>query len=324
MPATFRPYAPHSDWARIRDFLVDTFALYQRPFNWMIDRWNFCRHFVLPLHTFCNVRDFGVPTRTAPPVRDELPGWERTIGVWENAAGEIVGVAHSENEEPGEAWIEIHPDYTDLCDEMVTYAEAHLADRADGAAFVRLYVNAGSALEQVAQARGYRQLQGQGMNHLEHRIGDVPVSPLPAGYVIRSVTDEDDVEQRRMVRAFSFGGYCPPSDWPPASAMRALQQAPDYRPELDLFVVAPNGEYASFCTIWLDERNRYANFEPVGTHADYQRLGLGRALLTEGFRRMARYGATRSFMDSGNPFYRKVGFQPTPWTYYPWIKYFPA
>lgn len=29
-------------------------------------------------------------------------------------------------------------------------------------------------------------------------------------------------------------------------------------------LVAPNGDYASFCTAWVDARNRYANYEPVG------------------------------------------------------------
>lgn len=74
-------------------------------------------------------------------------------------------------------------------------------------------------------------------------------------------------------------------NWPPAAAYETMQQAPGYRRDLDLFIVAPNGEYASFCTIWIDEKNKFGNFEPVGTHTEYQRMGLGRALLLEGFRR---------------------------------------
>ena len=102
------------------------------------------------------------------------------------------------------------------------------------------------------------------------------------------------------------------------------KREPDYRRDLDLFIVAPNGDYASFCTIWLDEKNAYANFEPVGTHVDYRRLGLARALLMEGFRRMAMHGARRSFMASGNDFYRKAGFERTSYSYASWIRYFKA
>jgi len=308
---------------RIREFLIDTFALYQRPFNWLIDRWNFCRYHVVPLHTYYNLSYFGVPTHTHRPFRDERPFWEKTIGVWENEHDDIVGVVHSENEEPGEAWVQIHPDYTFLYEEMVTYIEAHLADRVGNTGYVKLYVNAGSELEEIARARGYRKLK-DGAPHLEYTIAEPPAPRLPDGFVIRSVLDEDDVDKRRMAKAIAFGAHYGPSDWPPASAFREMQQAPDYREDLDLFVVAPNGDYASFCTIWIDERNRYGNFEPVGTQVEYQRMGLGRALLTEGFRRMAQYGVTRSFMDSPNPFYRKVGFKETPYSYHAWIKYFAA
>ena len=94
-----------------------------------------------------------MPTQTSQSHRDERVFWERTNGIWENEAGEIVGVVTSENEEPGEAWIQIHPDYTFLYDEMVTYVEEHLADRVGDVGFVKLYVNAGTELEQVAGER---------------------------------------------------------------------------------------------------------------------------------------------------------------------------
>jgi ribosomal protein S18 acetylase RimI-like enzyme len=162
------------------------------------------------------------------------------------------------------------------------------------------------------------------MTHLEYTIGDLPSPQLPKGFAIRSVMDEDDVDKRRIAKSIAFGArYCP-SEWEPASAYREMQKAPDYRKDLDLFVVAPNGEYAAVCVIWIDEKNKYGNFEPVGTHIEYQRMGLGRALLTEGFRRMAQYGITRSYMDSGNEFYKKIGFRETPYSYYPWIRYFKA
>lgn len=323
MRTTLRTYDATRDFMRIRQFLIDTFALYQRPFNWLIDRWNFCQYHVVPLHTHYNIRYFSVPTQTHPPFRDEMPFWERTVGIWEDEEGRIVGVVNSENEEPGEAWIQIHPDCTFLYDEMITYVEAHLADRVAGTGYVKLYVNADTELEDLARARGYRQLPDP-TTHLEYTIADPPAEPpkLPEGFTIKSVLEEDDVDKRRMAKAIAFGANYGPSGWPPASAYVEMQRAPDYRKDLDLFIVAPNGGYASFCTIWIDEQNHYGNFEPVGTHVEYQRMGLGRALLTEGFRRMAQVGVTRSFMDSGNPFYRRVGFRETPYAYYRWIKYF--
>ena len=77
-----------------------------------------------------------------------------------------------------------------------------------------------------------------------------------------------------MAKAIAFNSAYAPSDWAPASAFREMQRAPDYRQDLDLFIVAPNGDTVSFCTIWIDERNKYGKFEPVGTHAGYQGMGL--------------------------------------------------
>jgi ribosomal protein S18 acetylase RimI-like enzyme len=322
MKTTLRAYDPDTDFIRIRDFLIDTFALYQRPFNWLIDRWNFCRYCVVPIHSYYNIRYFGVPTRPHHHFRDEMPFWEKTIGVWENESGDIVGVVHSENEEPGEVWFQIHPDYTFLYTEMVTYAEEHLADRVDNLGYAKIYVNDGCELEEIVRSIGYKKLK-YCTHYLEYIIrSDLPAPHLPEGFVIKSVLVEDDVDKRRMAKAIAFGGGYAPSDWAPASAYKEIQQAPDYRKDLDLFLVAPNGDYASFCTIWIDEKNKYGKFEPVGTHAEYQGMGLGRALLMEGFRRMAQYGVTRSFMDSNIEFYRKVGFKETPYSYSPWIRYF--
>jgi len=43
--------------------------------------------------------------------------------------------------------------------------------------------------------------------------------------------------------------------------------------------------------MWLDEVNKTAEFEPVGTHPGYRRLGLGRAMLLHGMRLARAAGA---------------------------------
>lgn len=188
--------------------------------------------------------------------------------------------------------------------------------------FVKITIDDGNpTLEAVAEARGYRKLSRFGTQWLEYTIGDLAPVELPAGFEIKTVAEEDDVERRRQAKALAFGGHYSPVDWPPAEAFREMQRAPDYRKDLDLFMVAPDGEYVAFCTIWLDEANGYGNFEPVGTHVEYQGQGLGRMLLMDGFRRMAERGIEKSYMDPGVGFYQRIGFEPMGNRYYPWIKY---
>ncbi len=89
-----------------------------------------------------------------------------------------------------------------------------------------------------------------------------------------------------------------------------IQRCPLYRRDLDLVAVAPNGDLASFCTVWYDDVTRSAYFEPVGTHPLYQRRGLARAVMCEGLRRVKRLGATVAFVGGysaeANALYRGV------------------
>lgn len=314
-----RDYDPARDHLRIRRFLIDTFRLYGRPFNWMLDQWNFCRYFASPVHVFYTARHFSVPRPANPQYRDEVSAWEKTVRIWEDERGEIVGVVNSENEEPGDAFVQTHPGYEFLSRDMLDHIERHLADECDGVRYVKVYANRDTELEALVEARGYRRL---GITpHLEYRITGDEAAVLHGGFILRSVADHDNIEARRRAKAMAFGQDYGPSNWPPAWAFREMQKAPDYRPDMDLYIEAPNGDCASFGTMWIDEENRYANIEPLGTMPEYQGMGLGRALCAEAFRRAAALGATRSFMQSRNPFYRKIGFVETAHTYSPWIKY---
>jgi ribosomal protein S18 acetylase RimI-like enzyme len=50
--------------------------------------------------------------------------------------------------------------------------------------------------------------------------------------------------------------------------------------------------------VWVDELNRYGEIDPLGTHPDYRRLGLARALVAESFRRMRAAGLQRAYIES--------------------------
>ena len=84
--------------------------------------------------------------------------------------------------------------------------------------------------------------------------------------------------------------------WHPSSfTARAYQdvlETAGYRGDLHVLLEAPDGTMASTALMWFDEVNRTAEFEPVGTHPDYRRRGLGRALLLHGMRVARDAGAT--------------------------------
>lgn len=95
-------------------------------------------------------------------------------------------------------------------------------------------------------------------------------------------------------------------------------QRPEYLPELDLVVAAPDGRLAAFCIFWLDRdpvREVSGQIEPLGVRPEFRGLGLSRAILVQGLRRLQQHGAERvyvitdNFRDAALGTYRAVGFE---------------
>ncbi len=164
------------------------------------------------------------------------------------------------------------------------------------------------------ERRGFSRSQHYTIQYRRRLEGPVPVPELPEGYYVRRLAGERELSSRAAASQAAF-----------ASAMDAeayrrrylgFMRSPVYRPELDIAAITPDGNVASFCNGWLDLSNRVGLFEPVGTHPDYQRLGLGKAVLAEGMRRMMAYGMREVIVcaESDNlpaqRLYQRAGFQP--------------
>lgn len=129
-----------------------------------------------------------------------------------------------------------------------------------------------------------------------------------SGYSIRGARLEEAASiSAAHVSAFS-------SSWT-ADSYRAYMETPPYRPEHEIVAVAPDGTIAGFAVVWLDRVNAVGYFEPVGTHKDHQRRGVGSAVLAGGMNMMLRNGMTRASVmhDADSPnnagFYRSCGFR---------------
>jgi ribosomal protein S18 acetylase RimI-like enzyme len=94
-----------------------------------------------------------------------------------------------------------------------------------------------------------------------------------------------------------------------------LMGLPGYDPNLDVVAVAPDGTLAAFCICWVDKVNGIGIFEPVGTRPSFRRMGLGRAVMVEGLRRMKACGVHTAMVTTGGSaveaqgLYESVGFR---------------
>lgn len=64
-----------------------------------------------------------------------------------------------------------------------------------------------------------------------------------------------------------------------------------------------------FCTIWYDRDNEIGILEPVGTNADYRKMGLARSVIGEAIRLVAKEGAEKVYVVTDKEFYLRIGFK---------------
>lgn len=286
-------YDPSRDFLRVRDFLAATIRRLGTLFTWDISRWNYARHFVVP-----HRGGMGA-----------IAAWEGRIGIWETGDGAIAGVVNGEVPGPGVAYLQLDPRHDAILDEMIAHAEERFVVPREGRRRVTIAVHDpfGEMHGDRLAARGYRPSRRDPEWMSERPIHGIEAVDLPPGFSIRSMADDDDVEAPRAVLGLSFG-HADPAEWASVETYRELQRAPDYRRDLDLYIVAPEGTFAACCIAWYDPVNRVGTFEPVGTHPAYRRRGLGRAIIMEGSNRLAALGATRAWVGSGQAFYGAIGF----------------
>lgn len=292
MQATLKPYTP-ADFLRVRDFLLSTYASFATPTNWRLERLEFCRYFVTLF-------------------QQSLSLWEENIGIWEDEGGKIVAVVNSEGELSAEAYFQVgSPELpVALLEEMFQFAEDRLSQVVEGRRILQLRIPAGDERrEAVARQRGYTLLP-EGETFMSLPIDGIVGDPtLPPGFILKDGTQVSDEEKALAhVTAFEYQGTDYATRTP--ACYRELRQAPDYRPEFDLYAVhEASGEIASFGLWWLDPVNHIAVLEPLGTNPKFRQLGLARAVIAAALQRLAAAGVTEAFVGSGQDFYKAIGFR---------------
>lgn len=166
---------------------------------------------------------------------------------------------------------------------------------------------------------------GSWVTFMTRDLVDLAEPALPAGF---RFTTAAEVPAAWAVKAHRDA-------WPRSrldeAAFARVQGTWPYRADLHALIAAPDGTPAASAIIWLDEATQTAEFEPVGTHREFRRRGLGTALQWRGMHLARAAGATRMFVAClgapSNPaalgMYRGVGFRALT-TDRPYVKRAPA
>lgn len=307
MKLTLRKYQNELDSEKIRQFLREVFlANDRREVCWPLYRWDYWRW-----HVNQNIYKFDLSA---------------AIFLWETPAGCLAAVLNPDG--PDEACLQVHPEFhtLELDVEILSVAETQFATmQAEGRQRLIVWAREDDHVRQdVLKRRGYEKSrwlpEHQRRRDMSRRI---PNFKPADGYILRALGGVDEHPARSWVSWKAFHPDDPDEKYEGWEWYANVQRAPLYRRDLDLVTVAPNGEFAAFCTLWFDDVTRTAAFEPVGTHPDHQRKGLGKALMAEGLRRVRDLGATLctvgSYSEAAGALYASLGFTEYDLSE-PWVK----
>ena len=280
MKPIMRPYRNEEDYWRTRQFLRDVMlANGLSQHSWHVACLDYWWWFVNP-----HIEKFDLT---------------QAMFFWETEAGEIAAVLNPQGK--GEAYLQMHPKFRtrELEEEMILTAEKHLKHQnKEGTQSIWVFADSNDAIRhEILQGLGYQKVERPGMSEvvhiasLENEIAEVET---PKGYTIRALGDGLELLERCYASGLGFHDddiHTARENRDDPTWYHDIQSAPLYRRDLDIVAVADDGSIAAFCTVWFDDVTRTAYFEPVATVPKHQRHGLGKAVLTEGLRRLKRMGA---------------------------------
>ncbi len=298
MNVQIRSYVYEQDYERVGAFLGAQYGTGHAPLLWIQPRWEY-------MHFHPLIKDTDISK----------------IGVAE-ADGEIVGVVHHEHDH-GLIYFQVHPDYEVLKPPLFDYAEANFGsvDAENGRERLVIFIHErDQVLQRLAAERGYS--ENPEFREVTSRYDlqrGVPEVRLPEGFRLQSLAEENDLRKVNQVLWRGFNHPGPPPEEEIAGRL-FMQQAPNFRHDLTIVTVAPNGDYVSFCGIWVVPENRITYVEPVATDPAFRRMGLGRAVVLEGIRRTIPLGSEVAWVGSEQEFYMAIGFEPA-YRAVAWVKH---
>ena len=255
----------------------------------------------------------------------------RDIALWEDDRGQLVAL--------GAVWV--HPGDA----EIEAYFWMRIHPHARGAELERDVIDWGTErLREIASARGLpahlrlgtRDDNAYQIGTLEHngfqfdrsffdmaRPLDQPIDamPLPEGFTIRPLDGENELPAWVETFNLSFIDHWNHQDMTIERRQHWMKSL-DYRPELDLVAIAPDGTLAAFSYCVIEAANnqrlgvRDGWVADLGTRRGYLKRGLARALLAASLHAIKAAGmdTAKLGVDTQNPngalrLYESVGFQ---------------
>lgn len=248
------------------------------------------------------------------PDRFENCSEEREDGVriWEDVNDtETKIVAITSRDSPKDYFLSVDPEYHTVEGEMIRWIDSHYySSKTDKSSKLHINILEGnSRREKLLTEMNFIKKGIYGYYRIRKGSSPKPKFPCPKGFTIRPIRKDEYVQQTLNIRKVFGHGESFTAD-----VLEWISNCSFYHKELDLVAVNPDGIIASFCTFRVDPTSSIISLEPMGTHPDFRKLGLGKALMTEGIRRSMKFNPPFFYIDgaantpAANRLYDITGF----------------
>ncbi len=232
------------------------------------------------------------------------------IGIWE-VDHEIVGLATFDCQ-LGKAFCLTLPEYASLKKEMLLYSLERLSKDKEFGVVIK---DTDFLFQDIAARLGFTATEEKECDAAFYCDKTSMDYELPKGFRITTMKETYDLYQYGCVLWKGFNHERDGEGRFIASKEREKEAEEEMlRPNVDLnlkvAVMAPNDNFVSYCGMWYDPDADYAVIEPVATDPEYRRMGLGRAAVLEGIRRVNALGAKLALVGSSQQFYYSIGLRP--------------
>lgn len=232
------------------------------------------------------------------------------IGIWEDE-GQIVGVATIDCQ-LGKAFCLSLPEYAFLKKQMLLYAKDNLSN--DGK-FGVIIADTDLQFQNIAAKLGFSATTEKENDAIFYLDKTSTEYHLPEGFHITTMKETFDLYQYLRVLWKGFNHELDGEGEFQFSEEKERESKEEMiRPNVDLYlkvaVVAPDGNFVAYCGMWYDPEAGYAVIEPVATDPQYRKMGLGKAAVLEGIRRVSELGAKTAIVGSSQQFYYSIGLRP--------------
>jgi mycothiol synthase len=253
-----------------------------------------------------------LPWRLSSPAIQE----GRDAAFWEDGSGQVVGFAAWQQYWAAlDFFIAPGPDQQAVESALFAWADERFrerdAERRQALPYAVEYRDDDLERLRLAETHGFRLDDGERYVAFAHALAPLPPTPMPPhGFTLRPLRGEQEAAAYIQTHRAAFQSDSMTNEW----RARTLR-TPQYLPDLDLVISAPDGSLAAFCVGWYEPSRRVAQIEPLGVHPHFQRLGLARILLLEMLHRFQAHGAERALVETdlartpARKAYELVGFQ---------------